>query len=367
MAPERMLAQVYRGTPALKLEEVEVPPLEKGEVRVKVSYCGICGSDLHEVYHGPLTCCPAGQPHPLTGRTIPETLGHEFSGTIVDVGEGVDGSRLKVGTRVCIEPVISCRECESCKQGLTPLCATPIGLYGYSRPGGLAPFVNVAQTNVHVVPDNVPLDIAALAEPLSVAWHAVGCSSFQRGETALVLGSGPIGALVTRVLVARGASAVYVSEPSPVRAQIAYSCGATEVVDPTKEDVVKRVMDLTKGRGVDVAIDCAGMQRTLDAAMEGVRKKGRVVMVALWDKDKKPTVDMWNLLGKESTLTSSCCFNAQDMREVLAALSAGTIKVDDLITSRIRLEEVFDKGLEVLRSDPSQVKILVQLEEREEK
>lgn len=235
------------------------------------------------------------------------------------------------------------------------------------------------------------VDVAALAEPLSVAWHAVGCSDFKDGETALVLGSGPIGALVTRVLVARGASAVYVSEPSPVRSRIALSCGATSVLDPTKDDVVARVTELTDGRGVDVAIDCAGMQRTLDAAMEGVRKKGRVVMVALWDKDKKPTVDMWvrcwpispafmpllaplrladallcrvlqNLLSKEATLTASCCFNAQDMREVLAALSAGTIKVDDLITSRIRLEEVFDKGLEVLRSDPSQVKILVQLE-----
>ncbi|BGP51213.1 hypothetical protein JCM10450v2_007142 [Rhodotorula kratochvilovae] len=357
-----MHAMRYHGQPELVLEEVPVLPLAKGEVRVKVAFCGICGSDLHEVYHGPLTCCLPSAPHPLTGGAIPETLGHEFAGTVEALGEGVEAEgRLKVGTRVCIEPVIPCRECPACLSGATPLCETQFGLYGYSRPGGLAPYVNVASTNVHVVPDNVPLDIAALAEPLSVAWHAVACSGFKEGESALVLGSGPIGALVTRVLKARGASAVYVSEPSAVRAGIASKCGASSVFDPTKTDVVPAVRALTDGQGVHVAIDCAGTQRTFDAAVEATRHKGRVVMVALWDKEKKPTVDMWALMGKERTVTASCCFNAEDMREVLAALSSGQIAVDDLITERIALSEVFDKGLEVLRQDPSQVKILVDL------
>ncbi|GAA5995360.1 2,3-butanediol dehydrogenase [Rhodotorula paludigena] len=362
MAPAMMQAMRYHGKPELRLEEVDVLPLKKGEVRVKVAFCGICGSDLHEVYHGPLTCCLPQAPHPLTGGAIPETLGHEFSGVIEEVGEGVaqDG-RLNVGTRVCIEPVISCRSCPSCLVGDTPLCKTQFGLYGYSRPGGLAPYVNVKQTNVHVVPDNVPLDIAALAEPLSVAWHAVACSNFVAGESALVIGSGPIGALVTRVLKARGASAVYVSEPSSVRSAIATRCGADRVFNPLETDVVAAVRELTEGQGVHVAIDCAGTQRTFDAAIEGVRAKGRVVMVALWDKAKLPTVDMWALMAKERTITASCCFASRDMQEVLAALSSGQIRVDDLITDRIALSDVFDKGLEVLRKDPAQVKILVDL------
>ncbi|GAA5921029.1 hypothetical protein JCM3775_004059 [Rhodotorula graminis] len=370
MAPASMRAMRYHGKPELVLDDVSLPQLKPGEVRVKVAFCGICGSDLHEVFEGPLTCCPVGQPHPLTGGTLPETLGHEFSGVVEELGEGVEedgegteGRRtLRVGSRVCIEPVISCRQCDACKAGDTPLCDLAIGLYGYARPGGLAPFVNVASSNVHVVPDNVPLDIAALAEPLSVAWHAVAVSGFKMGESAFVIGCGPIGALVTRVLFAQGASAVYVSEPSASRRAIASQCGATAVFDPTTDDALARVREATGGQGVDVAIDCAGTQRTVDAAIESTRRKGRIVMVALFDKAKRPTVDMWALMTKERTLTSSCCFNAEDMRQVLAALSSGRIKVDDLITCRIALSEVFDKGLEVLRQDPTQVKILVDLE-----
>ncbi|GAA5853481.1 hypothetical protein JCM9279_007251 [Rhodotorula babjevae] len=362
MAPTTMLAMRYHGEPKLVLEEVSLPPLRPGEVRVKVAFCGICGSDIHEVCHGPLTCCAAGQPHPLTGGTLPEVLGHEFSGLVEELGEGVEADGvLKVGSRVCTEPVISCRSCDACKTGDTPLCDEPIGLYGYNRPGGLAPFVNVASTNVHVLPDNIPLDIAALAEPLSVAWHAVRVSGFKEGETAFVIGCGPIGALVTRVLFAQGASAVYVSEPSASRRAIAAQCGATAVFDPASDDALARVREATGGQGVDVAVDCAGTQRTVDAAIESTRRKGRIVMVALFDKAKLPTVDMWALMTRERTLTSSCCFNAEDMRQVLAALSSGRIKVDDLITSRIDLSETFDKGLEVLRQDPTQVKILVDL------
>ncbi|TNY22651.1 chaperonin 10-like protein [Rhodotorula diobovata] len=362
MAPSTILAMRYHGEPKLSLEAVPVPALRPGEVQVKVAFCGICGSDLHEVYHGPLTCTCPGHPHPLTDETLPAVLGHEFSGEVVALGEGVESEgRLKVGSRVCIEPVISCRDCDACREGDTPLCDKQIGLYGYSRAGGLAPYVNVAMTNVHVVPDNVPLDVAALAEPLSVAWHAVAVSGFQAGETAFVLGCGPIGALVTRVLVARGASAVYVSEPSPVRRAIAAKCGATAAFDPLEDDAVGLVREATGGRGVDIAIDCAGTQRTLDGAVESTRRKGRIVMVALWDKAVKPQVEMWALMGKERILTGSSCFNARDMRQVLAALSSGQIVVDDLITQRIALSETFDKGLEVLRQDPAQVKILVDL------
>lgn len=181
------------------------------------------------------------------------TLGHEFSGTIEELGEGVDSERLKVGAKVCMlvpspsvlpllplllgrlaradlshrysEPVISCLECRPCMEGNRPLCEKGIGFVGYNRPGGLAPYTNVPQANLHVVPDHVgrelisvsPLacrdfadavvdpfspaptvDVAALAEPLSVAWHAVSCSNIKPGETALVIGAGPIGALVTR-------------------------------------------------------------------------------------------------------------------------------------------------------------------------
>ncbi|GAA5853093.1 hypothetical protein JCM8547_000199 [Rhodosporidiobolus lusitaniae] len=348
----------------VKVEAAELAPLQKGEVRIKVAYAGICGSDLHEVYHGPFTCCPVGAPHPLTGSTVPATLGHEFSGVIEEVGEGVDESKLKKGTRVCIEPVISCRNCENCKAGDRPLCNTQIGFFGYNRPGGLARYVNVTEANVHVVPESVPLDIAALAEPLAVAWHAVARSDFKAGETAIVIGAGPIGAACVKVLNALGASKIYVSEPTDTRRAIATSCGADETFNPLEVDVVAEVRKRT-GQGVHVAIDCAGTQRTFDASIEATKAKGRIVMVALWMPGNRPTIDMSGILFKERNLTGSCCFTSSDMQAVLAALADGSIQAADLITSRIMLQDIFEKGLEALRKQPEQVKILVDLEATE--
>ncbi|GAA6043935.1 hypothetical protein JCM8097_000910 [Rhodosporidiobolus ruineniae] len=363
-APTHVLSARFTGAPPVVVEEVPLEELQQGEVRIKVAFAGICGSDLHEVYHGPFTCCPVGSPHPLTNSTVPATLGHEFSGTIDELGEGVTDEKLKKGTKVTIEPVISCRNCSNCKAGDRPLCETRIGFFGYNRPGGLAPYVNVDVRNVHVVPDELPLDIAALAEPLSVSWHAVACSKFQAGETALVIGAGPIGALCVRVLKALGASKVFVSEPTTTRAEIATACGADAVFNPLEVDVVEEVKKLSPGgQGVNVAIDCAGTQRTFDAAVAATKAKGRVVMVALWmPSGPKPTIDMSAVLFGEKIITGSCCFNSDDMKAVLAALASGQIKVDDLITSRILLQDIVEHGLESLRSNPSQVKILVDLE-----
>ena len=186
-----------------------------------------------ECFDGPATCRAPGCPHPLTGETVcppasafapraarvcrrcsadrllaltmlqvPATLGHENCGTIVELHPSLGGTEyaanFPIGTRVVMEPVISCRECPPCLAGDRGLCEVGIAFFGYNRPGGLAPYMNVTAENLHRIPEGVPLDVAALAEPLAVAWHAVGRSNFKPGETALVIGAGPIGALVTR-------------------------------------------------------------------------------------------------------------------------------------------------------------------------
>ncbi|KAK4700394.1 hypothetical protein P7C70_g5852, partial [Phenoliferia sp. Uapishka_3] len=348
----------FHGNQDLRIDSVEIPPVAAGEVRVKIAFAGICGSDLHEYFGGPMTCRAAGCPHPLTGETVPATLGHEFSGTITEVGEDVDENKLRVGSRVCIEPIISCLECRSCLAGNRPLCEKGIGFFGYNRPGGLASYANITQANCHVVPDSVPLDVAALAEPLSVAWHAVRVSGFKEGEAALVVGAGPIGAMVTRVLKARGASWIGVSEPTETRARIAQTCGADAVFNPMKVDVVEEVRKATGG-GVHVAIDCAGNQRTFDACINSTRAKGKIVMVALWEKPAQ--IDLQAILFGEKIVTASCCFEGQDMKETLEALESGLVKVDDLITSKIKLEDVVAKGLLALKTEEHHVKILVDM------
>jgi len=355
------LAARMHGNSDLRVEQVPILPLAAGEVKVRVAYAGICGSDLHEVYHGPQTTCVCGSPHPLTGQTLPMTLGHEFSGTIAEVHPETS-SRLKVGDKVCIEPIISCLECPNCLANLRPLCSKRIGFFGYNRPGGLAPFVNVTEKNCHVVPDGIPLDIAAMAEPLSVAWHAVRRARLQGDEKVLVLGSGPIGALITRVLKAQGIKFIAVSEPSSARAAIAKQCGADAVFNPMQQDVIAECKNLTDGRGVDVSFDCAGHQSTWEAALGATKTRGRIVVVALWSK--AASTDMFKFVLSEQEVTGSCCFTSEDMQEVLQALSKGSIKVDDLITGRIDLENIMKDGLEALMNEQRHVKILVNLEKQ---
>lgn len=178
--------------------------------------------------------------------------------------------------RTFSEPVVSCLECQSCLEGDRALCERQIGFVGYNRPGGLQSVVNVPERHLHIVPDSVPLDIAAVAEPLSVSWHAVSKSGFKKGESVLVIGAGPIGILAVKyaasvpcprrlsltfdfrsILKARGASFVAVSEPSSVRREIAKASGADLVFNPLEEDAVAAVRKATNG-GVNVAIDCAG-------------------------------------------------------------------------------------------------------------
>lgn len=205
-----------------------------------------------------------------------------------------------------------------------------------------------------------------------------------------MIGAGPIGAAVVKVLKALGASKVFVSEPNETRRAIASECGADATFDPLKVDVVAELKAKNSG-GVHVAIDCAGTQRTFDAAIDATKAKGRIVMVALWMPGNRPTIDMsvrspflnsalltflainlrfyhsQGVLFKERVVTGSCCFTSEDMQAVLSALASGTLVADNLVTSRIVLQELFEKGLEALRTNPAQVKILVDLEATEKR
>lgn len=152
-----------------------------------------------------------------------------------------------------------------------------------------------------------------------------------------------------------------VSEPNKTRAQTALTCGADAVYDPTQVDVVKAVRDATNG-GVNIAIDCAGIQRTFDAGVAATGTKGRIVMLGIWRH--KAQIDLADILFNEKVVTASCCFLAQDMKEVVEALSDGTIKVDELITGKIALEDVVDKGIKALKYDEGHIKILVDLQHK---
>lgn len=277
-----MKALRFHGQRDIRLDEIPVPELTAGKVRIAPKFCGICGTDLHEYMGGANLIPKPDHPHPITGETLPLTLGHEFSGIVEEVGEGV--TDFKAGDRVCVQPIIYDGDCRSCVRGLVNCCDRNgfVGLSGWG--GGLCESTVVPQSAVKKLPDNVSLEVGALVEPLSVGWHSVDMSPYKPGDSALVLGGGPIGLAVIQVLRGRGCENIIVSEVSGKRRAFAEQFGAHHTVDPVNEDIVARVLELTGGDGVDVAYDAAGVQVAVDTAFLSLKARGTLVNIAVWEK-----------------------------------------------------------------------------------
>ncbi len=272
-----MRAIVYHGREDVRFEDIPEPSPKPGEVKLRVLYNGICGSDLHEYYHGPLASRTT--PHPLTGVQNPVVLGHEFSGTVVEVGKGVDD--LKLGDLVAVEPIQTCGRCAWCRAGQYNHC--PLGaIHGYNREGGgLAEFTVIPRSMAHKLPEGVTARHGALIEPMAVSYHAVARAQAKPGQTVVVHGAGPIGVGALLSLKAIGDIRVIITEPSPERRATVSRLGADQVLDPKTQNVVEAIRNLTDGRGADASIDAAGIPAAFKAAMASTAALGTLVVVAM--------------------------------------------------------------------------------------
>ena len=344
-----MKAAVYHGARDIRIEAVPEPTPGPGEVLVEVARNGICGSDLH-TYTG----TTAGASMHVPGIV----LGHEFSGTVRAVGEGVDD--VAVGLPVAVAPIEWCGECWACRQGHPNLCRKLAIYGGYRLPlhGGLAPFVAVTRRSVFPVPAGLDVVDAALAEPVAVAVHAVRMAPTMFGTTVVVLGGGPIGLGVLQSAVAAGAALTVVSEPSEARRAVARACGATAVLDPRHDDLVAAVRDLT-GHGVDVVVDTTGVNAAFDQGIAALRPRGTLVSVAQWGD--RAHVDMGRAMAKEIDLRFSFTYEpAVDFPIALELLASGAVDAAGMITDHIALDDLVDRGLEeLLHHSDRHVKILV--------
>lgn len=283
--PSTMLSSRFSTHHEINLSHTPVPTPSPTQVLLQISWCGICGTDLHEFCAGPLVAPRPETPHPITKESIPITLGHEFTGTVVQAAkEG--GKGLKVGDKVIVDPRINCGgRCFACKNGVTNLCDSWgfVGLSGGG--GGFAEFCAVEEKMCHLLPGDVELGEATLIEPLAVARHALTVSGFERfeGLDVLVVGGGPIGlAVLWNLKAVGGARRVVVSEPAEGRRRHCEKL-ADLVVDPREGRIGEICRSKTGGKGVDVVFDCAGIPAGLKDGMDALRVKGTWVNVAGWE------------------------------------------------------------------------------------
>ena len=349
-----MRAARYYDQKDIRIEDIPEMELLPGTVEIEVAWCGICGTDLHEYLEGPIFVPPAGHPHPISGESAPVTLGHEFSGTVTALGEGV--TDLKVGENVVVEPYIINDDVDTSKGQSYHLSKDMnfIGLGG--RGGGLSEKIVVKRRWVHPIGD-IPLDQAALIEPLSVGHHAFVRSEAKAGQVAIVGGAGPIGLLTAAVLKAEGLT-VYISEVSEARKAKARETGvADDVFDPREVNVAEKVRELTGGKGADVGFECSSVPVVLDMLLDAVKPGGVVVNVSIWGH--KPAVDMPKIVLKEIDLRGTIGY-AGDHPDTIALVQSGKLDLAPFITGRIGLDELVSGGFEqLINHNEHHVKIIV--------
>jgi len=354
-----MRALRYHGTKDLRVEEdISEPECGEYQIKIKPAFCGICGTDLHE-YSSPTFIPPKGSPHPVTKESMPITIGHEFSGEIVEIGSKAL-TNLQVGDKVAVQPTVCCFSCGPCREGYLNCCDSAgfVGLSGGG--GGMSDYVCVDAQWVFKLPDHIPLDVGALVEPLAVAWHAVDQYPIKPGDAveALVLGAGPIGLGVIQCLKARGAKTIIVVELAKERQNFARRFGATHLIDPRTEDVVKRSKDICGGQGPHLALDAAGVPASIKAAALAVRARGTVVNLAIWEKEI-PFQPNTLVFGEKKYL-AILGYLKSDFAGVIKALGDGSLKPEEMITSKIKIDRVVEDGYRALiEQKDHHVKILV--------
>jgi 2-desacetyl-2-hydroxyethyl bacteriochlorophyllide A dehydrogenase len=334
-------AAFYEGNEQIRIGEcVPVAPAA-GEVQIRVSHCGICGTDLH-LFHGAMD-------HRVTKPAI---IGHEMSGIIELVGANVTG--WTAGDRVTVRPLDSCGECPACENGHSHICQK-LKFIGIDRPGAMQKLWTVPAHTLHRLPETLSLKEGALIEPIAVACHDVRLGEVKEGEFVVVLGGGPIGTLIALVAQYKGAR-VLVSELNPFRIRMLRDFGV-EVVNPAETDLVALVEDQTGGAGADVVFEVSSSKAGAEMMTKLPRVRGRIVVVAIFSQP--PAVDLFKFFWREISMRGARVYEAQDFEEAIGLAAAGALPLDQLITNICPLEEL-EWGIRQLEKGGEVMKVLIE-------
>jgi L-iditol 2-dehydrogenase len=303
----------------LEIADLPVPVPGADDLLVRVAACGICGSDVHG-YDG------------STGRRIPPiVMGHEAAGVVARVGEAV--INFREGDRVTFDSTIYCGECKFCRSGKPNLCdrrqVLGVSCGDYRRAGAFAEFVVLPARIAYHLPDNLSFAEAALLEAVSVALHAVSLVPIAPSSSALVVGAGTIGLLAQQGLRVAGCSQVFVTDPDATRLKLSQALGATAVL-PSGPDLAKKVLPLTGGLGVDLAVECVGITPAIHSSIDCVKKSGSVVLVG--NVAPEVTIPLQKVVSRQLRLQGSCA-SAGEYPRAMELMSRGEINVKPLISA----------------------------------
>ena len=339
---QTMKAIVTHGTEDARIEQIPVPEYEPDNVLVKVAVCGICGTDDHLL---------AGKLRPMWPPYYPFVQGHEWGGTVVAIG-GEARTDLQVGDRVAMEPTVACATCKMCIQGDYHLCENSdvpdsgYKLLGHTVDGAFSEYGAAPPKNLHRIPDSMGWEGAVVANHAALAVHAFDQGRIEPADTVAVIGPGVLGLMVLQVAKALGASKTFMAGRG-YRLDIARELGADVVIDVTKEDPAKVVMEETGGRGVDLSCECAGPVEAMQQALAVVRRGGRVVLQGVSGGMEVPFTTDRIVLDEISIYGARGCPNCYPRG--IQLIADGHIRVDKLVTHSYPLDQ-FHEAMRMFRA-----------------
>jgi L-iditol 2-dehydrogenase len=328
----KALVKYASGNGNVDVRDVEEPKCGPKQVKVEIAYCGVCGTDLHVLHD--------------TFRNFPPViLGHEFAGTVVEVGSEVE--TVSVGDRVAGlgATAVTCGECEYCRVGYFIFCSRRRGM-GHGVNGAFTRYVLLRPDQCYKVPASFSLEEAAMSEPFAAAVQAVEeITPVRLGDTALVSGPGPIGLLCLKLLVAEGIKTIVAGAPGDdERLAAAKRYGAYAVVNVGEQNLASAVKEITGGRGVDVALECAGVAASVRGCLESLRPMGHYTQVAICGKEIQFPID--TIFYKQLKMSGSICYTANTWRRMMEIYATGRIRFDDMISAKLPITE-WEKAFEL--------------------
>ena len=341
-----MLQQVMTAPGVIAFRDVPTPKPQPGEVLVKIQKIGVCGSDIH-VYHGE---------HPFT--KYPVTQGHEVSGEIAALGEGVAGFAL--GQKVTIQPQVVCGKCWSCRHGKYNLCEE-LKVMGFQTTGVASHYFAVDAKKVTPLPESMSFDEGAMIEPLAVAVHAVRQAGDVKGKDICVLGAGPIGILVAQVAKGLGARKVMITDVSDIRLEKAKECGADVCVNTREKDFAQAFVQCFGPDKADVIYDCAGNNVTMGQAIANARKGSAILLVAVFAT--RGDIDLAVLNDHELDLNTSMMYRNEDYLTAIDLVNQGKVQLKPLISKHFAFRDYLKAYKYIDENRETTMKVIINVQE----